>query len=304
MGGRGKGKGGKGSWYGGWSQGPYQHWQDRDPLQAMASQIEGALGGAHALGRISQLGLALAGASTPVQAASPGGDNIGAGLPGQTGPMSGALIKALQPNVSPVMQAPQENAGVLTQQAFDSMLSNNKAFSGLSSRVNALEEHATLQTGIVTQIQKQQATDSSVLRDILSHIKGDDGHKKPAAYTPPKAPMGAASAAAEASEVVKLAPDEEAEKYISFARHRWFCEKFSISLDRQLVKFTEFEEDEAHGLVAEDVWLNRVMKAKTVTQWKSKLIGLQGDKDEVAAIKTVQDVVNFIASKMWEDVVA
>ena len=159
------------------------------------------------------------------------------------------------------------------------MLNSSPSFTNMNSRVSGLQEAATEHKLAIDKISMQQSTDSSTLSEILSAVKGGSrdtvGGDRPAAAPQRK--------------------EDRAAKTVELAAHMRFCDKMSVSINREFLKFDEFEKDEKQPVPFKR-WSSGVMRCKSLNQWISKISSVYGD-EAASDIKSQNDGLEAILSK-------
>ena len=276
-----------------------------DPLCKLATDFQNTLGSLKSLGEMCQLGQTLAAAGTGLPQSSGVAPSVASSSASpekgstSTVALSEALVRILSPpsqsagtpppvtamDVSPAaliveqLRGPAAAASAptsVTQHSFEAMLNASASFTRMDARVSGLQEAASEQKIAIDRVSQQQSTDSSTLAEILSAVK--NGGREPT--VPPK---------------VEVVPKKAPVTVVEPAAHRRFCEKFSVGLTREFVKFEEYERDVKIGVPFER-WSAGVLRCKSLNQWISKVAAVC-DHDAVANVLTVADVMEAILKK-------
>ena len=292
-------------------QQPYRHSGgnkgEGDPLCKLANDFQSTLGSLKSLGEMCQLGQTLSAAGTGLPSSSPSGvaGAVQAASPDKGAPNTAALSDALvrilagsQPSagtpppavaadVTPgsliVDQLRGQGAStpnVFSQDSFEKMLSVSPSFTGMNTRVSNLQEAALDHKMSIEKISARQTSDSSTLAEILSAVKG--GESRPKGEVPP----GSAT---------PMKKEDRSAILIDYDCHKKFCEKMSISLTREFIKFEEYDKDPKDS-VAFDKWGTSVMRCKSLNQWIAKVSSLHGD-EAVTDISSLADALEVVLVK-------
>ena len=274
-----------------------------DPLCKLASDFQNTLGSLKSLGEMCQLGqtLAAAGSSGAMSSGTTAAPAVSPekGSP-STAALSDALVRILQgpsstgapptvaADVSPAALVadqlrlasggglPSSSSTVLTQEGFEKLLNASPSFTKMDSKVTHLQASATEQKLTMERMASQQSTDSSTLAEILAAVRGNDGPKTAKTGTPPRN--------------TDLKNTE-----VEFAVHKRFCEKYSISLTREYIKFDEYEHAIKKGVPLQR-WEAAVARCKSYNQWITKLSAIFGE-EAVANVHTTSDVLDTILAQ-------
>eukprot|EP00929_Paragymnodinium_shiwhaense_P098295 TRINITY_DN5979_c1_g1_i1.p1 TRINITY_DN5979_c1_g1~~TRINITY_DN5979_c1_g1_i1.p1 ORF type:complete len:343 (-),score=58.89 TRINITY_DN5979_c1_g1_i1:786-1700(-) len=302
----GRGGKGKGSWGTGWQQQQHNQWTPygkgswqpeqaaADPFAAIADSFDRGINAMTTMNRMARIGEALAGnpsllgqSGAPTNTAAHRAAT-GASIPGETSVMSQSLISSLQkePNVNATAQ--------LSTSVFNEMLSANPAFKAMGNRMEAVETQVISNTRALSEIQTQQKSDSSVLRELLSSVRqmhneaADDAPPRGAARVVPPEDAGAEVAETDPASMVKA------------DRVAWFCNKFSISATRDVAKLEPLIEDPTDGAISESVFCKSIMKGKDMAQWRVKMKGLGVDAGTVDGWRSTKEIFAHIKEHMWD----
>ena len=82
---------------------------------------------------------------------------------------------------------------------------------------------------------------------------------------------------------------------ISFAVHKRFCDKFSITLTREYIKFSEFEKATKED-VHHERWSAAVLRCKPLNQWVTTIASVY-DEDAVEGLRDMQNVFSAILAR-------